>query len=60
MPMSFSEFEWLIKQGIRSIVTIREKPLPSNWITYANNSNSNSINNNNNNNKQEMILIIFI
>jgi atypical dual specificity phosphatase len=33
VPITFSQYRWLIKQGIRAIVTVREKPLPSEWIS---------------------------
>jgi atypical dual specificity phosphatase len=37
--MSLSEVRWLIKQqGIRSILTIKEKPLPSEWFSSRNNN----------------------
>ena len=37
--MSLSEVIWLIKQqGIRSILTIKEKPLPSEWFSSSNNN----------------------
>lgn len=33
IPMSLREIKWLAKQhGIRSIVTIKDKPLPSEWF----------------------------
>ncbi len=32
LPMSVSEVKWLFKQGIRSIVTIKDKPLSSEWF----------------------------
>lgn len=32
LPVTGDEFEWLLEQGIRSIVTVREVPLPSKWI----------------------------
>jgi atypical dual specificity phosphatase len=32
LPITEDEFEWLVQRGIRSIVTIREVPLPSNWF----------------------------
>ena len=36
-PMSLRELRWLVKQqGIRSIVTIKEKPLPSEWFRSSN------------------------
>ncbi len=36
VPMSLSEVKWLAKQGIRSIVTIKEKPLPAEWFINDN------------------------
>jgi atypical dual specificity phosphatase len=39
VSMSLSEVIWLIKQqGIRSILTIKEKPLPSEWFSSSNNN----------------------
>ena len=32
LPVTEDEFGWLLGQGIRSIVTVREVPLPSKWI----------------------------
>ena len=32
LPVSQDEFEWIIGQGIKSIVTVREVPLPSDWF----------------------------
>ncbi|HLG37773.1 MAG TPA: dual specificity protein phosphatase 23 [Nitrososphaera sp.] len=32
LPVTEDEFEWLVDQGIRSIVTVREVALPSDWI----------------------------
>ncbi|AFU57522.1 dual specificity protein phosphatase [Candidatus Nitrososphaera gargensis Ga9.2] len=32
LPVSEDEFGWVIDQGIRSIVTVREVPLPSDWF----------------------------
>lgn len=32
LPVTEDEFEWLLEQGVRSIVTVREVPLPSRWI----------------------------
>ena len=32
MPMTYSQFIWLIRTGIKAIVTIREVPLPSKWL----------------------------
>lgn len=31
MPTSFDEFDWIIKQGIKSIVTMTEDALPNTW-----------------------------
>jgi atypical dual specificity phosphatase len=37
VPMSLRELRWLVKQqAIRSIVTIKEKPLPSEWFSGRN------------------------
>ena len=33
LPMTYSQFFWLIKHGIKTIITVREVPLPSNWFT---------------------------
>jgi atypical dual specificity phosphatase len=32
LPVSEEEFRWLFEKGIKSIVTIREVPLPSKWF----------------------------
>lgn len=32
LPMTDDEFEWLVSRGIRSIVTVREVALPSEWF----------------------------
>jgi len=32
IPTSFYEFEWLLNQGIKSIVTMTENALPDNWV----------------------------
>lgn len=32
VPLTFSQYRWLLNQGIMSIVTVREKPLPSEWV----------------------------
>jgi atypical dual specificity phosphatase len=32
LPMTYSQFFWLIKHGIKTIITVREVPLPSNWF----------------------------
>jgi atypical dual specificity phosphatase len=36
VPTSIDEVEWAVKQGIKSIVTIREEPLDENWIKDVN------------------------
>jgi atypical dual specificity phosphatase len=41
MPITYSQFLWAITHGIKTIVTIREVPLPSQW--FSNGSNSNAI-----------------
>ena len=52
LPSSSKEIRWLAKQqGIRSIVTIKEKPLPSEWFGSSTGINSNSTNNDDNNPK---------
>ena len=33
LPLSFDQFQWLVKNGIRTIVTVREIPLPLQWIS---------------------------
>ncbi|HKU50209.1 MAG TPA: dual specificity protein phosphatase 23 [Nitrososphaera sp.] len=33
LPFTEDEFEWLVERGIRSIVTVREVPLPSDWFS---------------------------
>jgi atypical dual specificity phosphatase len=32
LPVSEDEFEWVVDQGIKSIVTVREVALPSEWF----------------------------
>ncbi|MDE1842164.1 MAG: dual specificity protein phosphatase family protein [Thaumarchaeota archaeon] len=32
MPTSVSEIDWIIKQGVRSIVTMTENSLPEQWV----------------------------
>lgn len=36
IPTSIDEVEWAIKQGVKSIVTIREEPLDESWIKDVN------------------------
>ncbi|MDW0268290.1 MAG: dual specificity protein phosphatase 23, partial [Nitrososphaeraceae archaeon] len=33
LPLSFDQFQWLVKNGIRTIVTVREIPLPFRWLS---------------------------
>jgi atypical dual specificity phosphatase len=33
LPLSFDQFQWLVKNGIRTLVTVREIPLPLQWIS---------------------------
>ena len=32
MPTSSSEIDWVLKQGVKSIITMTEDPLPESWI----------------------------
>jgi len=32
MPTSLSEVDWVVKQGVRSIVTMTENALPESWV----------------------------
>ncbi|MDH3191086.1 MAG: dual specificity protein phosphatase 23 [Nitrosopumilus sp.] len=32
MPTTFDELEWIMSQGVKSIVTMTENALPENWI----------------------------
>ncbi|HSB56703.1 MAG TPA: dual specificity protein phosphatase 23 [Nitrosopumilaceae archaeon] len=32
MPTSYPELEWVVKHGVKSIVTMTEEPLPELWI----------------------------
>jgi len=32
MPTSFDEFDWVVNQGVKSIVTMTENALPDNWV----------------------------
>nr|AIF12524.1 dual specificity protein phosphatase [uncultured marine thaumarchaeote KM3_56_B06] len=36
IPTSIDEVEWAIKQGVKSVVTIREEPLDESWIKDVN------------------------
>jgi len=33
MPMTYSQFAWVVTHGIKTIVTVREVALPSKWFT---------------------------
>ena len=41
MPMTHSQFIWVVTHGIKTIVSVREVPLPSKWFSG---SNGNGIN----------------
>lgn len=32
MPTSLDEFEWVLRQGVKSVVTMTERPLPGRWV----------------------------
>jgi atypical dual specificity phosphatase len=32
LPVTEDEFKWVVDKGIKSIVTVREVPLPSKWV----------------------------
>ena len=32
LPISFGQFKWIINSGIRTIVSVRETPLPPQWF----------------------------
>ncbi len=36
LPVNEEEFKWLIQKGIRSIISVREVPLPSKWLDGSN------------------------
>ena len=36
IPTSIDEVQWIIEQGIKSIVTIREEPLDDSWVKDVN------------------------
>ena len=33
LPVTKNEVDWLVSQGIKSIITVREEPLPKEWIS---------------------------
>ena len=36
MPTSFGEFDWILNQGVKSIVTMTENSLPETWVENVN------------------------
>ncbi|PWU80677.1 MAG: protein tyrosine phosphatase [Candidatus Nitrosopolaris wilkensis] len=45
IPMTYSQFLWVLAHGIKTIITVREVPLPEHWLTnninhYINNNGS--------------------
>ena len=42
LPLSFNQIMWLVKRGIRTIVTVREIPLPVQWLTLDETNHSHS------------------
>ena len=36
IPTSIDEVQWVIEQGVKSIVTVREEPLDENWVKDVN------------------------
>ena len=36
MPTSYDEFDWILNQGVNSIVTMTENALPENWTNKIN------------------------
>jgi atypical dual specificity phosphatase len=32
MPMTHSQFVWIVRHGIKTVITVREVPLPSKWF----------------------------
>jgi len=36
MPTTFDEFDWVLKQGVRSVITMTENSLPESWIENVN------------------------
>ena len=37
IPMTYSQLLWVVTHGVKTIVTIREVPLPSQWFSDGNN-----------------------
>lgn len=42
LPLTFDQFMWLVKHGIGTIVTVREIPLPLQWLYVNDTKNSHS------------------
>ena len=42
LPLSFNQVMWLVKRGIRTIVTVREIPLPVQWLSLHETKHSHS------------------
>ena len=36
MPTTFDEFEWVLNQGVKSVVTMTENALPESWVEDVN------------------------
>ena len=36
IPTSINEVQWVIEQGVKSIVTVREEPLDDDWVKDVN------------------------
>ena len=35
MPVNLPQLLWVAKNGIKSVITVRESPLPSSWLAGA-------------------------
>jgi atypical dual specificity phosphatase len=42
LPLTFDQFMWLVNHGIGTIVTVRELPLPLEWLSVDDNKHSHS------------------
>ena len=40
LPSSYKHLQWLVKNGIRTVVTIREIPLSNDWLNQINSHNT--------------------
>ena len=38
MPTSFDEIDWILRQGVKSIVTMTENELPEKWVSTCSNT----------------------